>query len=250
MAERSVCCICSILSNRNARSKGGGGCVALPEPPVLAVPTSPLAPSISSSPPSPSIASPPTPYPSILGTVSALLHLANTNLCTASFMLAIIGLPINPIGCEEWRVSRTLSVRTPRAIAVVTSRSPICGGSYITQLAIALSVLTDNVHETLHSSYPMGFIGRPTMGADGDAIEGVGGDDVEGDADTGSAGRATQTPPPFDLAFRVDRTEQMQQALLSAMQWTMHVEIQLLMDMISLLCHSLLHHHSSSSRSP
>ncbi|KAI3776647.1 hypothetical protein L1987_46434 [Smallanthus sonchifolius] len=80
----------------------------------------------------------------------------------------------------------------------------------------------------------MGFIGRPMMESmkltaheretGGDAIEGAG-DDV-GTADTGGAGKATQPPPPSDLAFRVDRIDQMHQTLLFAMQWIMHVEIQ------------------------
>ncbi|KAI3825718.1 hypothetical protein L1987_07301 [Smallanthus sonchifolius] len=66
----------------------------------------------------------------------------------------------------------------------------------------------------------------------GDAIEGAGGNAIEdagvdvGTANTGGAGRATQPPPLSDLAFRVDRNEQMQHTLLSTMQWIMQVEIQ------------------------
>ncbi|KAI3774302.1 hypothetical protein L1987_48852 [Smallanthus sonchifolius] len=71
----------------------------------------------------------------------------------------------------------------------------------------------------------------PMMGGDGDA----GGDGVavghgigDGDvADLGDARGATKPPPPpFNLVVRVDRIEQMQQTLLSGIQWIIQVEVQ------------------------
>ncbi|KAD2804614.1 hypothetical protein E3N88_37991 [Mikania micrantha] len=123
-----------------------------------------------------------------------------------------------------------------------THKSPIVGGSYITQLAISLDVLNAEIRDTLESSHPTDLIGtlmvqsmklaRYERGLDWHWLDSEGKRWIPGAADAGSEdgmndedlsesepeGNTAPPPPSMDLETRINQIVLTQQSMLQTQQ--------------------------------